>query len=56
MNNAQGSLEELRYYTILARDLGYLPSEERSPELIETGKLLGAHVRTLRSSAPSRSS
>jgi four helix bundle protein len=28
MNIAQGSLEELRYYFIVSRDLGYLPASE----------------------------
>lgn len=47
MNIAQGSLEELRYYTILARDLEYTPSESSWPELDEVARLLGAYTRTL---------
>jgi four helix bundle protein len=55
MNTAQGSLEELRYYTILARDLGYVASDEKWTELNETGKLLGAYVRALRANLASSS-
>ncbi len=53
MNVAQGSLEELRYYFILARDLAYLPAETKWPDLDEVGRLLGAYVRALRAAAPS---
>jgi four helix bundle protein len=47
MNVAQGSLEELRYYFILARDLEYLPKGTAWPELDEVARLLGAYARTL---------
>ena len=46
MNIAQGSLEELRYYFILSRDLGYLKDRE-SERIDEVGRLLGAYMRTL---------
>jgi four helix bundle protein len=41
-NTAQGSLEELRYYLILTRDLGYLSAGlgALNSELDEVGKLL----------------
>ena len=47
MNMAQCSLEELRYYTILARDLEYLAPSEQWPDLTEVARLLGAYTRTL---------
>jgi four helix bundle protein len=47
MNIAQGSLEELRYYTILARDLEYTRPESSWPEMDEVARLLGAYTRTL---------
>lgn len=47
MNIAQASLEELRYYTILARDLDYVARTERWDDLDETARLLGAYIRTL---------
>lgn len=46
MNTAQASLEELRYYFILARDLGYSPEAEREPT-DEIGRMLGAYARSL---------
>ena len=49
MNIAQASLEELRYYFLLSRDLGYVTEIER--EIIdEVARLLGAYVRSLRAS------
>jgi four helix bundle protein len=48
---ASGSLEETRYHLILARDLGYMkPAEFASmtSRCNETGKLLGALIRSLR--------
>ena len=50
MNTAQGSLEELRYYFILSRDLGYIPSNSKWEDIDEVARLLGAYIRTLRSS------
>ena len=47
MNIAQGSLEELRYYTILSRDLAYLPSGSHWSEIEEIARMLGAYTRTL---------
>jgi four helix bundle protein len=51
MNIAQASLEELRYYTILARDLAYLPAATTWNEVEEIARMLGAYVETLRATA-----
>jgi four helix bundle protein len=42
MNTSQGSLEECRYYLILAHDLGYGESLTLQPQLEEVSKLLEA--------------
>ena len=47
MNIAQGSLEELRYYFILSRDLGYLKGSDGSEDVDEVGRMLAAYVGTL---------
>lgn len=47
MNVAQSSLEELRYYFILSRDLGYIEKEEAWPDVDEVSRLLGAYTRSL---------
>jgi four helix bundle protein len=47
LNVAQASLEELRYYFILSRDLAYLGPDARWPDVDEVAKLLGAYVRPL---------
>jgi len=47
MNVAQGSLEELRYYFILARDLAYLQRNAGWDDVDEVARLLGAYTRTL---------
>jgi hypothetical protein len=39
MNISQGSLEELRYYLLLARDLEYLPTGGAWPEVDEVARL-----------------
>src|SRR3990170_8599468 len=43
MNIAQGSLEECRYYLILAKDLGYGENSKLMTELIEVSKLLESY-------------
>jgi four helix bundle protein len=43
MNTAQGSLEECRYYLILARDLGYGDEANLPPLALEVGRLLAAY-------------
>ena len=50
MNIAQGSLEECRYYLILAKDLGYGDTSDLADQLDEVGKLLAAYIRTVRKS------
>jgi four helix bundle protein len=52
MNIAQASLEELRYYTTLARDLDYLPRKCEWPEVEDIARMLGAYVETLLPSVP----
>ena len=42
-NIAQGSLEECRYYLILAKDLNYGNTSQLQPQLEETSKLLEAY-------------
>jgi four helix bundle protein len=47
LNMAEGSLEESRYYLILAQDLGYGKTEEAMRLLEEVSRLLNAYARTL---------
>jgi four helix bundle protein len=47
MNVAEGSLEESRYYLLLARDLGYGQTAELLTVLDEVGRLLNSYVRSL---------
>ena len=49
MNIAQGSLEELRYYFILSRDLGYLKAPDGSEDVEEVGRMLRAYIATVQS-------
>ena len=46
-NIAQGSLEETRYYLILATDLGYLQHHDLFEDVEEVGRLLGAFSRNI---------
>ena len=46
-NIAQGSLEESRYFMILARDLGYADVGETLAKLEEVSRLLDAYYRTI---------
>jgi four helix bundle protein len=50
MNIAQGSLEECRYYLLLARDLGYGDTSQLSNQLEEVSKLLGSYYAALKHS------
>ena len=43
LNVAQGSLEELRYYLLLAKDLGYESDPALAGELDEVARLLDAY-------------
>lgn len=47
MNIAEGSLEESRYYLILAQDLGYGTTEELMNLLEEASRLLNAYARAI---------
>jgi four helix bundle protein len=47
MNIAQGSLEECRYYLILARDLGYGDGGPHLLALEEVSRLLDAYARAI---------
>jgi four helix bundle protein len=48
-NIAQGSLEECRYYLILARDLGYGAIAKLMESLEEISRMLEAYMRSLSS-------
>jgi len=47
LNIAQGSLEESRYYLILARDLDYGEDPELRTVLVEVSKLLEAYSQAI---------
>lgn len=47
MNTAEGSLEESRYYLILAQDLGYGSTDALMALLEEVSRLLSAYARAL---------
>jgi four helix bundle protein len=47
MNIAQGSLEECRYYLVLAKDLGYGDNPELLPQLEEISKLLEKYTAAI---------
>jgi four helix bundle protein len=47
LNIAEGSLEECRYYLILAHDLGYGQTESLTSILDETSRLLNAYARAI---------
>jgi four helix bundle protein len=49
LNIAQGSIEECRYYLILAHDLGYCDSASLLLYLEEVSKLLEGYMRGIRS-------
>ena len=47
LNIAQGSLEECRYYLILAKDLGYGETSKLMEKLEEVSKLLEGYVSSI---------
>ena len=47
MNISQGSLEECRYYLILATDLGYGTTDHLMENLEEVSKLLEGYSRAI---------
>jgi four helix bundle protein len=46
-NISQGSLEETRYYLILANDLVYAETGDLQSELDEVGRLLDAYMKAI---------
>jgi four helix bundle protein len=49
MNTAEGSLEESRYYLILAQDLGYGNTKDLMALLEEVSRLLNAYAKAIQS-------
>jgi four helix bundle protein len=47
MNVAEASLDECRYYLILARDLGYADTQSLASLLEEVDRLLNAYARAI---------
>jgi four helix bundle protein len=47
MNLAEGSLEECRYYLILAQDLGYGDTAQMAASAEEVSRLLGAYAAAI---------
>lgn len=47
MNMAEGSLEESRYYLILAQDLGYGQTDQLMTSLEEVSRLLSSYARAI---------
>jgi four helix bundle protein len=47
MNTAQGSLEESRYYLILAADLHYADTNALQVSVDEVGRMLDAYARSI---------
>lgn len=47
-NTAEGSLEEVQYYFILARDLGYADTQLLTEQANEVGRLLESYSKTMR--------
>ncbi len=47
MNIAQASLEECRYYLILASDLSYGKNENLKEQLDEVGRMLDADAKAI---------
>lgn len=50
MNIAQGSLEELRYYFILAKDLGYADTKAEHESADEIARMLYAYIVSVNAS------
>jgi four helix bundle protein len=46
-NISQGSLEEVKYYLILSKDLGYVEKIEINSLVNEVGKLLNSYIKSL---------
>jgi four helix bundle protein len=48
---AEGSVEECRYFLILAKDLGYGDTQKLSATLEEVSRLLGAYTAAILASS-----
>lgn len=48
MNIAHASLEELRYFFILAKDLSFTQENELNEPCLEVGRLLASYTRSLK--------
>jgi four helix bundle protein len=55
MSIAEGSLEESRYYLILAQGLGYGDTEKLNNELEEVSRLLSTYTAAILTSSTSNS-
>jgi len=55
MNMAEGSVEECRYFLILAKDLGYADTQTLSANLEEVSRLLNAYSTAILTSSTSDS-
>ena len=53
LNIAQGSLEECRYYLILAEDLGYTDTKDQMIVLEEVSRFLEAYIHRILTSSTS---
>jgi len=51
MNAAEGSIEECRYYLILAQDLGYGETKDLMAMLEEVSRLLNAYSKAIQTAA-----
>ena len=47
LNIAEGSIEESRYYLILAQDLGYGPTDALMSSLEEVSRLINSYARAI---------
>ena len=47
-NISQGSLEETRYYLILANDLGYAETKQISKQLDEIARILNGYMKSIK--------
>lgn len=46
-NIAQGSLEEVHYYLVLAKDLGYGDTTKLEGQYVEVGKMLNGYAQAI---------
>ena len=51
MNYSLGSLEECKYYLVLADDLGYGNGRKFFAQIVEVSKLLNAYIKTIKSNS-----